>query len=237
LLYLKKPQHLNQRQIRWSLFLSKFDFRISYRPGTKSGKPDSLSRRLDYQENDSPITCTIPNDDPICCTAYEKIDKLIDLQKQDKFCKETMSKLKSKSKEIKSSLFSLIRGVLHFQGRIIVPFLLITKILQSFHDSPLGGHQGIHNTMDKLKRYYWWPNMRKDVENYILSCETCGRCKTRRHNPYGKLLPLPVPKKLWEIIGVDFIVSLPSSQDCSCIMVVSDHLTKMIHLVPCSDVP
>lgn len=28
LLYMKKPQHLNQRQIRWSLFLSKFDFRI-----------------------------------------------------------------------------------------------------------------------------------------------------------------------------------------------------------------
>ena len=237
LLYLKKPQHLNQRQIRWSLFLSKFDFRISYRPGTKSGKPDSLSRRPDYQENNFPIACAIPNDNPICCTAYEKIDKLIDLQKQDKFCKETMSKLKSKSKEIKSSLFSLIRGVLHFQGRIIVPSLLRTKILQSFHDSPLGGHQGIHKTMDKLKRYYWWPNMRKDVENYILSCETCGRCKTRRHKPYGKLLPLPVPKKPWEIIGVDFIVSLPSSQDCSCIMVVSDHLTKMIHLVPCSDVP
>jgi len=35
LLYFKKPQHLNQRQIRWSLFLSKLDFRISYRPGAK----------------------------------------------------------------------------------------------------------------------------------------------------------------------------------------------------------
>jgi len=51
LLYFKKPQHLNQRQIRWSLFLFKFDFRISYRPGTKGGKPDALSRRSDYKSN------------------------------------------------------------------------------------------------------------------------------------------------------------------------------------------
>ena len=49
LLYLKKPQHLNQRQIRQSLFLSIFDYRITYRPGIRSGKPDSLSRRPDYQ--------------------------------------------------------------------------------------------------------------------------------------------------------------------------------------------
>ena len=79
--------------------------------------------------------------------------------------------------------------------------------------------------------------MIKDVQNYVSSCTICGRNKIRRHKPYGKTHPLPVPNKPWEIIGVDFIVSLPSSQNCTCIMVVADHLTKMIHLVPCSDVP
>jgi hypothetical protein len=79
--------------------------------------------------------------------------------------------------------------------------------------------------------------MKKDISNYVASCDVCCRNKIRRHKPYGKLIPLPTPTKPWEVIGVDFIVSLPSSQDCTCIMVVSDHLTKMIHLVPCSDVP
>jgi len=43
LLYFKKPQRLNQHQIQWSIFLSKFDFRITFRPGEISGKPDALS--------------------------------------------------------------------------------------------------------------------------------------------------------------------------------------------------
>jgi len=79
--------------------------------------------------------------------------------------------------------------------------------------------------------------MKNDMQNYINSCETCGKNKIRRHKPYGKTQPLPVPNMPWEVIGVDFIISLPSSQNCTCIMVVADHLTKMIHLVPCSDVP
>lgn len=35
---------LNQRQVRWSEFLSDFRFQISYRPGKKATIPDALSR-------------------------------------------------------------------------------------------------------------------------------------------------------------------------------------------------
>ena len=37
-------KQLNQRQIRWSEFLSQFNFIISYRPGSKALLPDTLSR-------------------------------------------------------------------------------------------------------------------------------------------------------------------------------------------------
>jgi hypothetical protein len=36
---------LNRRQARWSQFLSQFNFKIVYRPGTAGGKPDTLTRR------------------------------------------------------------------------------------------------------------------------------------------------------------------------------------------------
>ncbi|TRX94028.1 hypothetical protein FHL15_005106 [Xylaria flabelliformis] len=36
---------LNQRQARWAEFLSQFNFRIVYRPGTHAVKPDALSRK------------------------------------------------------------------------------------------------------------------------------------------------------------------------------------------------
>ncbi|TDZ17375.1 Transposon Tf2-9 polyprotein [Colletotrichum orbiculare MAFF 240422] len=41
-------KNLNKRQIRWSEFLSEFNFRIIYRKGTENGRADALSRRPDY---------------------------------------------------------------------------------------------------------------------------------------------------------------------------------------------
>lgn len=36
---------LNRRQTRWAEFLSRFNFKIQYRPGKVGGKPDALTRR------------------------------------------------------------------------------------------------------------------------------------------------------------------------------------------------
>ena len=35
----------NRRQIRWAQWLANFNFKIVYRPGSRGGKPDALSRR------------------------------------------------------------------------------------------------------------------------------------------------------------------------------------------------
>ena len=45
--YFMKAQKLNRRQARWVLYLSRFDFMLKHVPGSKMGKADSLSRRLD----------------------------------------------------------------------------------------------------------------------------------------------------------------------------------------------
>ena len=47
--YFMKAQKLNQRQVRWTLYLSRFDFTLKHVPGSKMGKVDSLSRRLDQK--------------------------------------------------------------------------------------------------------------------------------------------------------------------------------------------
>jgi RNase H-like domain found in reverse transcriptase/Integrase zinc binding domain len=43
--YFMTTKALNQRQVRWSEFLSGFNFRIVYRPGNKAVRPDALSRK------------------------------------------------------------------------------------------------------------------------------------------------------------------------------------------------
>ena len=43
--YFASTKQLSRRQARWSEFLSRFDYKIVYRPGKAGGKPDALTRR------------------------------------------------------------------------------------------------------------------------------------------------------------------------------------------------
>uniref|UniRef100_A0A3B3HTI1 Uncharacterized protein n=1 Tax=Oryzias latipes TaxID=8090 RepID=A0A3B3HTI1_ORYLA len=66
LAYLRTAKRLNSRQARWCLFFDRFDFTITYRPGSRNIKPDALSRLFcsgDDQDS-SPIippTCIVGN--------------------------------------------------------------------------------------------------------------------------------------------------------------------------------
>ena len=57
-----------------------------------------------------------------------------------------------------------------------------------------------------------------------------------RHKPYGKLEPLPVPKRPWQEVSLDFITQLPSSHigqaEYDAILVVVDRYTKMARFIP-----
>jgi len=48
--YFIKAQKLNQRQARWSLYLSRFDFALKHVADKSMGRADSLSRRVDWAE-------------------------------------------------------------------------------------------------------------------------------------------------------------------------------------------
>ena len=43
----------------------------------------------------------------------------------------------------------------------------VIKLLQFYHSSPMGGHSGINNTLEKLSRFYYWPGISADVEEYV----------------------------------------------------------------------
>uniref|UniRef100_A0A3P9IHF7 Reverse transcriptase n=1 Tax=Oryzias latipes TaxID=8090 RepID=A0A3P9IHF7_ORYLA len=66
--YLRSAKRLNSRQARWCLFFDRFNFTITYRPGSRNIKPDALSRKycssddLDNTEATIiPSTCIIGN--------------------------------------------------------------------------------------------------------------------------------------------------------------------------------
>ncbi|KAK3522476.1 hypothetical protein QTP86_014093 [Hemibagrus guttatus] len=49
--YLRSAKRLNPRQARWALLFTRFNFTISYRPGSKNTKADALSRLFTPEEN------------------------------------------------------------------------------------------------------------------------------------------------------------------------------------------
>ena len=48
LLWFTETKVYNRRQARWAEKMSRFDFKIVFRPGKQGGKPDALYRRPDY---------------------------------------------------------------------------------------------------------------------------------------------------------------------------------------------
>ena len=55
LAYLHTARRLNSRQARWALFLGRFQFTITYRPGSRNTKPDALSRQFALEGGGSPL--------------------------------------------------------------------------------------------------------------------------------------------------------------------------------------
>jgi hypothetical protein len=52
------------------------------------------------------------------------------------------------------------------------------RILKSCHDSPSTSHLGEAKTLELVTCDYYWPRIRRYVEDYVKSCDACARNKT-----------------------------------------------------------
>ncbi|CAB4407104.1 unnamed protein product [Rhizophagus irregularis] len=94
---------------------------------------------------------------------YDKILK--NIEKEEKYIQENgvLYKIKDENKY-----------------RVIRRFEL-EGVMYMMHDHELSAHFGIQATYEKIKEKYWWKNMKRDVEEYVKSCDNCQR----RNNPRG----------------------------------------------------
>ena len=110
------------------------------------------------------------------------------------------------------------------------------QILRANHVLPQAGHVGRTKMLEKIQRYYWWPRLRQDVEDFLRTCDACQRNKVDNSLPAGLLQPLPIPKRRWESISMDFIVDFPKTADGhDSILVVVDRLSKYAHFIPTTE--
>jgi len=245
--YFTTTKVLNRRQSRWAELLANYNFTIVYRPGKTMGKPDAMSRRHDFSEGSKasdapPRTLLKPNQLQLCAiTSHSESHLIHDIrasQQQDPKLQRLLPFLRdpkiSRDNLIQHELtgFSLRDDLVLFNGLVYVPNddAIKLQVLHQCHDAAPAGHFGQTKTFEIVTRDFYWPHLRRFVNRYVSTCDTCARVKAPRHKPHGFLAPLPVPERPWSSISMDFIVALPPSpSDNDAIFVVVDRFTKMAH--------
>ena len=259
--YFANAKTLNRRQARWAQELAAYDFKIIYRPGTKNGKPDALSRRPEFRPQGGagdelqPVHRLLkPGQLDLSADHVEelvvssaRLRELPRVKFDQKFLGDIVA-AGHKDPEWESTFVDLNNGqviknitledgVLYYRHRLWVPDAngLRLEVAQNDHDSKVAGHFGIDKTVELIKRNYFWPDMDKWISEYVSTCDNCQRNKGARHRRYGLLQPLELPYAPWQSISMDFIESLPLSDGCVSIWVVVDRFTKMAHFIPLKD--
>ncbi|WVZ49037.1 LOW QUALITY PROTEIN: hypothetical protein U9M48_000419 [Paspalum notatum var. saurae] len=119
--------------------------------------------------------------------------------------------------------YSLDNGLIRVNGKIWIGdnAALRTKIISALHNSALGGHSGIQATYHRVQLYFCWSKRKQDVEEFVKQCLVCQQAKHNLSHPAGMLQPLPIPKRVWQDLSMDFIEGLPKSEGYITIMVVT----------------
>ena len=240
--FLADAKVMNQRHARWSTFFRRFNFVITYRPGSSNSLADALSRRADY-EPQNPDTSQ-PQEEHILERNAVQIATTSSRSGSKPFVERVKEALgsdpfyQSLSESERKDQFSLIDGIPHFQQRIYVPEgSLRLEALETCHDCKLAGHYGARRTSELVKRRFYWPHMDAMTNEFCEGCQVCTLSKSSRHLPYGPLMPLPIPDRPWSSISMDFITDLPKSEDMTTILTVTDRYSKMAHFVPLACLP
>jgi Integrase zinc binding domain len=129
-------------------------------------------------------------------------------------------------------------GIILINRLIYVPQSFRQEIFNQYHEIKTAEHQGIDRTLELITRTYYFPKIKKFVEDRIRVCDAYQRNKTSRHKSYGKLMPNQAPAGAWKDMTLDFITKLPELKELitktsfDSILVITDRLTKYGYFIP-----
>ncbi len=145
--YLKSAKRLNHRQARWSLFFTRFIFKITYRPGSQNTNADALSRLYESSATNPSQKLILPSTIILAPIQWDIMTEFADAQNTDPPPAETPPNL------------------------TYVPQPLRQRVLSLVHSIPSSGHPGITATLQLLNNRFWWPSIQTDTITFIKNCD------------------------------------------------------------------
>lgn len=215
----------NRRLIRWLLELQEYDIVVEYRPGAQNQDADALSRvNMELKElsdrevltlEHQPLTQDISKAQAADVECRALLHALQTSELPKGLPAGLQARLQSNFKKLLTQLV-VQDNVLYFRPDVDRPKLLYVpmsfrrQLLDAAHGSPMGGHAGAERTYSRVKRFYYWKGMRKDIETYVKSCSSCTKTKVRYVPSYGLLQPLQVTAP-FERCAIDLVGPLPET--------------------------
>lgn len=188
--------------VRWALFFSRFNYVITYRPGSRNAKADAQSRRFAEPEVRDSTEPIIPSNLILSPLQWGIVDRINVREPVPANCPPE---------------------------KRYVPASFQTKIINWSHRKPAMGHPGVDPMVEVVRRGYWWLSLRADVEKAVKSCTVCAILKPSRQLPTGKLMPLTVPQRPWSHLAVNFITDL---KGYTVVLVVVDRFSNGVRFIP-----
>ena len=183
--------------------------------------------------------------------------RLIREQKHDSKCKEIVKhiKLGDKGNQRFTRLFNLNdKGILEYAAvvrlkksdrfnrlerrkpQIVVPASMVDDVIEYYHHTPQLAHASFEQTVARIREIFYWRTMRKDVHEFISTCEPCIRGKTRHQQQ-----PILVEKSVMneEVFGTVFMdftsVEADNEHGYTAILTMIDEASDFILLEPTRD--
>lgn len=223
---LKNPQN---RLGRWVLRLQQFNFDVVHRKGREHVVPDTLSRAVSSSLSDLEMSSIDLNVDLIKDKWYLNLKRKI---LQDPLAFPLWRVLDGKIYKYVQLDFPELRDNSDF-WKLVIPKQSRREVMESCHNTPVGGHFGVHKTYAKVARLYYWPFAKADVAKFVKECHECQRVKPEQKLPAGHMGNAVHAKRCWQIISTDLFGPLPKSKHGNLyILVITDTFSKFNHFVP-----
>lgn len=208
----KDVNKVSVRLQRMLLKIMRFEFEIVYVPGRDMHIADALSRSFikDKVEDDPELQFVVHSlSTDISMTPIKRKQFKEETQSDPVLSKVYEFKLNNKwppwnklSPGLKhyfknrDDIF-ISDAILFLNRKVIVPQTMKNDMLKCVHT----GHLGMEKTLLKARELIYWPNMAKDIQDFVSRCSACQ--KFRGQNCKEPLRPYQLAKRPWERVCAD----------------------------------
>ena len=112
--------------------------------------------------------------------------------------------------------------------RPVVPESLVKHVFDTIHNT---SHNGVKATKRQIAACYVWPNMARQIKEWVAQCQSCQKAKVTKHNitPYQSF---DHPTSKFEIVHVDIVGPLPQNDGHSYLLTAVDRFSRWPVAIP-----